>query len=130
MKTLTVGSLFSGVGGLDWGLEQDGMKTVWQVEYDDWCRDRLAENFPHTEKYKDVREVGKHNLKRVDCIAGGFPCQDLSIAKNFRQRTGLDGERSGLWSEYYRIICEMRPRYILIENVSNLLILGFDRLLL
>jgi len=123
---MKVGSLFSGIGGLDLGLEQAGMKTVWQVEYDDWARQKLEENFPHTEKFKDVREVGKHNLRHVDLICGGFPCQDLSIAKH--KGLGLDGERSGLWYEYLRIIREMRPRYVLIENVSALLTDGMDRL--
>lgn len=123
---ITVGSLFSGIGGLDLGLEQAGMQTVWQVEYDDWARDRLEENFPHTEKFKDVREVGKHNLKPVDLICGGFPCQDVSIAGG---RLGLSGERSGLWFEFYRVLCELRPRYALIENVANLLVLGLNRVL-
>ena len=91
---LTVGSLFSGTGGLDLGLEQAGMRTVWQVEFDDWARGKLEENFPHTEKFKDVREVGKHNLRPVDLICGGFPCQDLSIAN--LKGLGLAGERSGL----------------------------------
>lgn len=125
--TLTVGSLFSGIGGLDLGLEQAGMKTVWQVEYDDWARGKLDENFPHTEKFKDVREVGKHNLRPVDLICGGFPCQDISTSKQNAQ--GLDGERSGLWSEMHRIIRELRPRYALIENVANLVNLGLDRVL-
>lgn len=125
--TLTVGSLFSGIGGLDLGLEQAGMETVWQVEFDDWARGKLDENFPHTEKFKDVREVGKHNLRPVDLICGGFPCQDLSTLNH--KREGLDGKRSGLWSEYYRIICELRPRFVVIENVASLLVDGFDRLL-
>lgn len=124
---ITVGSLFSGIGGLDYGLEQAGMKTIWQVEYDEWAREALNQNFPSTEKFKDVREVGKHNLKPVDLICGGFPCQDLSTLKV--KRDGLDGERSGLWKEYYRTICELRPRYILIENVTALLRDGLDRLL-
>lgn len=127
MRLFTVGSLFSGIGLLDYGLEQSGMTTLWQVEYDDWCRDRLAENFPHTEKYKDVREVGKHNLKRVDLICGGFPCQDLSVANT--KGKGLDGEKSGLWFEMFRVICELRPRYALVENVPNLLNRGLDRIL-
>jgi DNA (cytosine-5)-methyltransferase 1 len=126
MEQITVGSLFSGIGGLDLGLEQAGMKTVWQVEFDDWARGKLDENFPHTEKFTDVREVGKHNLSPVDIICGGFPCQDLSSAK--RNAQGLAGEKSGLWSEYHRIICELRPRYILIENVPTLLNAGLDRL--
>jgi DNA (cytosine-5)-methyltransferase 1 len=124
---MKVGSLFSGIGGLDLGLEQAGMETVWQVEYDDWAREKLAENFPHTEKFKDVREVGKHNLKPVDLICGGFPCQDIS-ASNHKGK-GLDGEKSGLWFEYKRILCELRPRFALIENVAKLTIFGLDRVL-
>ena len=103
------------------------MKTVWQVEFDDWARGKLDENFPHTEKFKDVREVGKHNLKPVDAIVGGFPCQDVSVSNI--DGLGLDGDKSGLWFEYKRILCELRPRYALIENVSNLLIRGIDRIL-
>lgn len=125
---LTVGSLFSGIGGLDLGLEQAGMKTVWQVEFDDWARGKLEENFPHTEKFKDVREVGKHNLRPVDLICGGFPCQDLSRLLP-PGREGLNGKRSGLWEEYHRIIRELRPRYVLIENVAALIGDGLDRLL-
>ena len=124
---LTVGSLFSGIGGLDLGLEQAGMKTVWQVEYDDWARGKLDENFPHTEKFKDVREVGKHNLRPVDLICGGFPCVDISVAKQGGQ--GLDGDGSGLWFEMFRVICEIRPRYALIENVARLAVFGLDRVL-
>lgn len=124
---ITVGSLFSGIGGLDLGLEQAGMKTVWQVEFDDWARGKLEENFPHTEKFKDVREVGKHNLRPVDLIAGGFPCQDVS---DVGKRAGItEGTRSGLWSEFNRIICELRPRYILVENVAALLGRGLGRVL-
>jgi len=125
--TLTVGSLFSGIGGLDLGLEQAGMKTVWQVEYDDWARGKLDENFPHTEKFKDVRDVGKHNLRAVDLICGGFPCQDVS-GSNIGG-VGLDGDKSGLWVEYIRILRELRPKYTLIENVPNLVNRGFERVI-
>lgn len=125
---MKVGSLFSGAGLLDFGLEQAGLETVWQVEYDDWCREvALPQNFPNTEKFKDVREVGKHNLQSVDLICGGFPCQDLSAA-NIGGK-GLDGEKSGLWSEYFRLICELRPRYALIENVAKLAVFGLHRVL-
>jgi len=125
--TLTVGSLFSGIGGLDYGLEQAGLETIWQVEYDDWAREMLNQNFPNTKKYKDVKEVGKHNLEKVDLIAGGFPCQDISTAN--QNGRGLQGKRSGLWFEYFRIIRELRPRYTLIENVPKLLILGAERVI-
>lgn len=124
---LTVGSLFSGIGGLDLGLEQAGMKTIWQVEYDEWAREALNQNFPNTEKFKDVRDVGKHNLRPVDLICGGFPCQDVSQLKTGGE--GLDGSKSGLWDEYKRIIRELRPAYAFIENVPNLIIRGLDRVL-
>lgn len=103
------------------------MKTVWQVERDDWARKTLETNFPHTEKFTDVRHVGKHNLKPVDLIAGGFPCTDVSIAKE--NGLGLDGDASGLWSEQFRILCELLPRYALIENVSRLIVFGLNRVL-
>lgn len=125
--SITVGSLFSGIGGLDLGLEQAGMETIWQVEYDDWARESLNQNFPHTEKFKDVREVGKHNLRPVDLICGGFPCTDVSVSNTKGQ--GLDGERSGLWTEQFRILCELRPKYALIENVANLITRGLARVL-
>jgi DNA (cytosine-5)-methyltransferase 1 len=70
------------------------------------------------DRFGDVRTVGAHTLDPVDIICGGFPCQDLSVAGS---RAGLDGERSGLYAELYRIVCEMLPRYVVIENVPGLL---------
>ncbi len=121
------GSLFSGIGGMDLGLERAGMECAWQVEIDPFCRKVLTKHWPNVPKFEDVKEVGKHNLERVDLIAGGFPCQDISYANN--QATGIDGVRSGLWSEYARIIDELRPRYILVENVAALLGRGMGRVL-
>ena len=119
---LTVGSLFAGIGGIELGLERTGgFRTVWQVEQDDYCRRVLAKHWPHAERFNDVREVGAHNLSPVDLICGGFPCTDISSAG---PKTGLAGERSGLWSEYARIIGELRPRYVLVENVADLLSRG------
>lgn len=118
---LTVGSLFSGIGGIDLGLERAGMKVRWQVEIDEWCRAVLAKHWPDVERFADVKEVGAHNLAYVDVIAGGFPCQDLSYAG---KGAGLAGERSGLWYEYARIVRELRPRYVLVENVPGLLARG------
>lgn len=111
---------------MDLGLEQAGMSCAWQVEIDEFCQRVLTKHWPNVPKYQDVRECGKHNLEQVDLIAGGFPCQDISNAGN---RAGIEGERSGLWSEFYRIICEIRPRYVLVENVSALLFRGMDRVL-
>jgi len=123
---LTVGSLFSGIGGLDLGLERAGIVVRWQVEIDEWCRRVLAKHWPDVERFADVRECGKHNLAPVDLICGGFPCQDISFAG---KGAGIDGERSGLWCEFARIVRELRPRYVLVENVSALLVRGMGRVL-
>ena len=112
------GSLFTGVGGFDLGFERAGMECVWQVEFDKACQNVLRKHWSETELFDDVRTVGKHNLKPVDVICGGFPCQDVSIAG---KRAGLAGERSGLWSEFARIIDELEPKWVVIENVPGLL---------
>jgi DNA (cytosine-5)-methyltransferase 1 len=123
---LTVGSLFAGIGGLDLGLERAGMRVIWQVEKDAYCRAVLAKHWPSVPQYEDVKDVGRGNLAPVDLICGGFPCQDISVAG---KGAGLAGARSGLWGEYIRIVRELRPRYVLVENVSALLVRGLDRVL-
>jgi DNA (cytosine-5)-methyltransferase 1 len=122
-KMLTFGSLFSGIGGIDLGLERAGMVCRWQVEIDDYATRVLEKHWPDVARFRDVRECGAHNLAAVDVIAGGFPCQDISSAG---KRAGIGGERSGLWSEYARIVRELRPRYVVVENVSTLLNRGID----
>ena len=163
----TFGSLFSGIGGMDLGLERAGWECKFQVEIDDWRRQVLTRHWPEVPKWKDVRDFPNHaptdgrdgnevewqwrsgeqpcglraeperrgsadstgrsgqgatgdeesNLS-VDLICGGFPCQDLSVAG---RRAGLAGERSGLFFEFARIVGELKPRFLLIENVPGLL---------
>ena len=115
---LRVGSLFSGIGGMELGLEKSGMQIIWQVEQDANCQNVLKKHWSNTNLYSDVKEVGNGNLKAVDLICGGFPCQDLSVAG---KRAGFDGSRSSLWFEFERIIGELLPRWIVIENVPGLL---------
>jgi DNA (cytosine-5)-methyltransferase 1 len=115
---MNVGSLFAGIGGFDLGFERAGMRVSWQVEQDPYCRAVLARHFPDAARFDDVREVGAQNLPPVDLICGGFPCQDLSSAG---KGAGLNGARSGLWSEFARIVRELRPRYVVVENVPALL---------
>lgn len=115
---MNVGSLFAGVGGFDLGFERCGMRVSWQVEQDAYCRAVLARRFPYAERFEDVRDVGAHNLDAVDLVCGGFPCQDLSAAG---KGAGLDGARSGLWTELARIVRELRPGYVVVENVPALL---------
>jgi len=124
--SLTFGSLFAGIGGIDLGLERAGMECRWQVEIDPFCQKVLAKHWPDVRRYEDVRKVGAHNLESVDLIAGGFPCQDIS---NAGRREGIKGKRSGLWFEMLRVICELRPEYILVENVAALLIRGMGTVL-
>ncbi len=117
--TLTVGSLFSGVGGFDLGFHRAGFTLKWMCEIDPSCRDVLCRNFPDVEViYTNVCTVNRHMLEPVDVIIGGFPCQDLSVAG---KRAGLSGERSGLFFEFARIIRELRPRFAVFENVPGLL---------
>jgi len=123
---LTYGSLFSGIGGIDLGLDRVGMHCKWQVEIDAYCQKVLAKHWPNVARYGDIRECGAHNLESVDLICGGFPCQDIS---NAGKRAGIEGERSGLWKEFYRVICELQPQYILVENSADLLKRGFGRVL-
>ncbi len=134
---LTHGSLFAGIGGFDLGFERAGIRTIWQVEIDAYCRRLLAKNFPLAVRFDDIRTVcgiqhahpcpGRmRHLTWVDIISGGFPCQDIS---NAGKRAGIDGERSGLWSEFARIIRELRPRYVVVENVAALLGRGMERVL-
>jgi DNA (cytosine-5)-methyltransferase 1 len=123
---MTVGSLFAGIGGFDLGFERAGYRVRWQVEINAYCRAVLRKHWPGVRRYGDVRRVGRHNLEPVDVICGGFPCQDISIAG---AGAGLDGARSGLWREYARIIREVRPRYVVVENVPALLSRGLGTVL-
>lgn len=126
--TLTFGSLFAGIGGFDLGLERAGMRCLWQVENDPYATKVLEKHWPKVRRWDDVRTFppDKWGGAAVDLICGGFPCQDIS---NAGLRAGIDGERSGLWREFARIIRILRPRFIIVENVSALLIRGIDRVL-
>lgn len=122
---LSLGSLFSGVGGLDLGMEQAGFSVRWFCEADKAARGVLAHHWPDVPCYEDVRDVRGDAVEPVDVIAGGFPCQDISVAG---KREGLAGARSGLFHEFMRIVREMReatdgayPVGILAENVVGLL---------
>ncbi len=124
----TIGSLFSGIGGFELGLERaiPGSKTVWQVEQDTFCQKVLQRHWPSAELFDDVKDVGSHNLTAVDLICGGFPCQDISVAGD---GGGLNGKRSGLWWEMHRVISEIRPQVIVLENVAALVVRGLREVL-
>jgi DNA (cytosine-5)-methyltransferase 1 len=121
-------SLFSGIGGLDIGLERSGMTIVAQCELDSFCRLVLAKHWPHVARFADVRTLTKDCISGpIDIIAGGFPCQDISISNH--AGSGISGSKSGLWSEFARIIRDFRPRFVLVENVPNILNRGIGKVL-
>lgn len=126
MKVLSV---FSGVGGFDIACHRAGMEVVAIVEIDPAARAVLARRFPGIPIYEDVTLVHKYDASHRDCanclpdviintIAGGWPCQDLSIAG---RRLGLGGKRSGLWWEIVRLLGELSARWFIGENVPGLL---------
>jgi DNA (cytosine-5)-methyltransferase 1 len=127
---MNVLDLFSGIGGFSLGLERAGMRTVAFCEIDPFCRRVLARHWPETPCYDDVRNLTAERLVAdgvaVDVVCGGFPCQDISKAG---PRTGLAGKRSGLWFEFARIIGEVRPKFVIIENVTALRHRGLDVIL-
>ena len=129
---LNVLDLFSGIGGFSLGLERAGMRTVAFCECDPYARAVIARHWPGVPIFDDVRTLAAAAISNadrgssVDVVAGGFPCQDIS---NAGKRAGIEGERSGLWAEFARIIGEVRPRYVIVENVAALLGRGIERVL-
>ena len=119
---MNVLDLFSGIGGFSLGLERAGMRTVAFCEIDPYCQKVLAKHWPGVPCYEDVRSLTADRLKAdgisVDIICGGFPCQDISTAG---KQAGIDADRSGLWSEIIRLARDLRPRFLIVENVTNLL---------
>jgi DNA (cytosine-5)-methyltransferase 1 len=131
MSKLRVLDLFSGIGGFSLGLERTGgFETVAFCEIEEFPRRVLAKHWPNTPCYRDVRELTAERLTTdgiaVDVICGGFPCQDISLAGT---GAGLGGARSGLWSEFARLIREIGPRFVLLENVAALLGRGLAQVL-
>jgi DNA (cytosine-5)-methyltransferase 1 len=110
-------SLFAGIGGFDLGLERAGMTCVAQVEIDEWCRKVLAKHWPGVPRYTDICTIAGNDLPPCDVLCGGFPCQPHSLAG---KREAATDERE-LWGEFRRLIGEIRPRWIVAENVPGLL---------
>lgn len=114
---MTIGSLFSGIGGLELGLERAGLGPVlWQCEIDPFALSVLERHWPHATRIHDVRNVSPQSVGEVSVICGGFPCQDVSVAG---KGAGLAGERSGLWSEFRRVVDECQPSTVVVENVAQ-----------
>ena len=116
----TVASFFSGIGGFDLGFERAGFEVTAQCEIDPFCRSVLERRWPHVTKFKDIKSVKPTDVPSSDVWAGGFPCQDVSVAR-MGPRAGLKGKRSVLFFEFARLLEQCRPRVLVIENVPGLL---------
>ena len=118
--TLTVGSLFSGIGGLDLGLERAGMNVIWQSEIDPYACKVLAKHWPEVPNHGNIKEINWTTVIRPDVICGGYPCQPFSTAG---KRQGENDPRH-LWPWVREAISQLRPQYAVLENVRGHLSLG------
>ena len=124
---MNVGSLFSGIGGIELGFEREGFTTKWFVEWDEYCQAVLRKNFKGAKIYGDIQKINFDELEKVDILTGGFPCQDISVAG--KGKGIIEGKRSSLWKHFHRAIGEIRPKYAVIENVSALTFRGLCNVL-
>lgn len=118
--TFQLVSLFSGIGGFELGFEAAGFKSVFQCEIDKFCNEILLKHWPHINKSSNIKELQHETIPDADVWVGGFPCQDLSLAR-MGQRKGLRGSRSGLFHEFARLVGKKFPRVFVLENVPGLL---------
>jgi DNA (cytosine-5)-methyltransferase 1 len=111
---ITHASLFTGIGGFDLAAEWMGWVNVFQVENNKYCLNNLAKNFPTVTKYADIKEFnGTPYAGRIDVLTGGFPCQTFSVA-------GKGAVDLTLWKEMFRTITEIKPPYVVAENVPGI----------
>jgi len=117
---VTVGSLFSGIGGLDLGLERAGMKVIWQSEIDPYCCKVLKKHWPEVPNHGNIKEINWQEIQKPNVIAGGYPCQPFSQAG---KRKGTQDPRH-LWPWVREAISQLRPDYAILENVPGHLTMG------
>ncbi len=122
MKVL---DLFSGIGGFSLGLERAGFETVGFCEIDPFCREVLAKHWPNVPIFEDVKILRGEDVGPVDVICGGYPCQPFSLAG---ERKGAEDDRH-LWPEFMRLVAELRPTWVIGENVAGHISMGLDDVL-
>lgn len=115
-----VASFFAGIGGFDLGFEMAGVETVWQCEKKSFCLDILAKHWPDVPRTDDITKVVADDIPEAEIWAGGFPCQDVSLAR-MGPRSGLRGKQSGLFYDFAQLIGARRPEIVILENVAALL---------
>lgn len=119
-ERVRVASFFAGIGGFDLGFERAGMQTVWQCEKKPFCLDILEKHWPHVERVGDITKVRADDIPTASVWVGGFPCQDVSLAR-MGPRSGLRGRESGLFYDFAELISQRRPSLVVLENVAALL---------
>lgn len=119
-RRLKVASFFAGIGGFDRGFENAGMESVWQCELKPFCIDILEQHWPTVPRATDIKEVKPDDIPYASVWAGGFPCQDVSLAR-MGPRSGLRGKQSGLFYDFAQLIGKRRPPLVILENVAALL---------
>lgn len=113
-------SFFAGIGGFDLGFEKNGFKTEFLCEINPFCNEVLSTHWPKAKRAEDICAVKASDIPDAEVWCGGFPCQDISVARGASQRLGLDGTRSGLFYQFAALIEEKKPKVVVIENVEGL----------
>lgn len=120
-KKIKCASFFAGIGGFDLGFENARIKTVFQCEIDIFCQSVLQRHWPKVPKCGDIRDIDPASIPDADIWCGGFPCQDVSVARGWLGREGFKGQNTGLFYPFANLIDKRRPQVVLLENVSGLL---------
>lgn len=115
-----IASFFAGIGGFDVAFERNGFSTKFLCEINPFCNNILQRHWPKVKKSKDIKTLSFDEIPKVDVWCGGFPCQDISVARGASQRLGLSGIRSGLFFRYAELIKKCKPQVVIIENVEGL----------
>lgn len=120
-KKISSASFFTGIGGFDLGFDKAGIDTVFQCEIDEFCRNILERHWPGLRRYADIQDVEASSIPESQVWYGGFPCQDVSVARGWLGRDGLKGKNSGLFYPFSKLIESRLPKVVVMENVSGLL---------
>lgn len=115
-----VNSFFAGIGGFDLGFENCGFKTEFLCEINPFCNEVLSTHWSNVKRATDICDVEASEIPYAEVWCGGFPCQDISVARGASQRLGLDGTRSGLFYQFASLIEQKKPEVVVIENVEGL----------
>ena len=119
-QTLTINSFFAGIGGFDLGFQNAGFVPQYICEINEYCNKVLRKHWPEATFATDINNIDIDDIPKADVWCGGFPCQDISVARGSLKRDGLNGSRSGLFYRFAEIIKKQKPEIVLIENVAGL----------